>query len=76
MFIREAANGHRVSHRLAGPVAAAVPAYWIRGGGDDPADYSLVPEAMTAALAMAGAMSLFFLAVRRLMGTATGWPRH
>ena len=68
VFIREAANGHRVSHRLAGPIAAAVPAYWLRGAGDDPANYSLVPEALTAAVAMATAMTLFFLAVRRRMG--------
>jgi alpha-1,2-mannosyltransferase len=68
VFIRTAENGHRVSHRLPGPVAGAVPAYLLAGGSDSPEDFSLRPEALTAAVLTAGAMTLFFLAVRRRLG--------
>lgn len=68
VFIAEAPNGHRVSHRLPGVVAAAVPAYWIRGGGTGPRDFSMAPEAITAALVTAGAVMLLFLAMRRPLG--------
>ena len=69
VFIREAANGHRVPHRLPGAIAAAVPAYWLAGGGHAPDDFSLVPQAITAALMSAAAVTLFFLAVRPWLGT-------
>ena len=48
-FVAEAANGHEVVHRSPGVVAAGVPAYLLAGGGTDPAEFSLVPGALTAA---------------------------
>ncbi|QSR31766.1 hypothetical protein CFI00_14875 [Nocardioides sp. S5] len=65
VFIGEAPNGHRVSLRLPGVVAAAVPAYWVARGGSEPDDFSLAPEAVTAALISSGAIVLLFLALRR-----------
>ena len=68
VFIAEARNGHRVSHRLPGVVAAAVPAYWIAGGGSGPEDFSMGPEAITAALLTAGSVLALFLSLRRRAG--------
>jgi len=68
VFIGEAPNGHRVSLRLPGVVAAVVPAYWIAGGGGEPEDFSMAPEALTAALITSGSVLLLFLALRRRMG--------
>ncbi len=68
VFIAEAPNGHRVSHRLPGVVAAAVPAYWIAGGGSAPEDFSMAPEALSAAFITAGSVVLLFLALRRRLG--------
>lgn len=70
VFIDEAANGHRVPHRLPGVVAASVPGYLIAAGGSRPEDFSMAPQAYSAALLTAGSVLLLFLALRRRTGDA------
>jgi alpha-1,2-mannosyltransferase len=62
-WIIEAADGHEVVGRSPGPVAAAVPAYWLFGGDQ----FSLVPGAVTASLLTAVAMAVMLVALRNLL---------
>lgn len=59
---------HLVSFRSPGAVIASIPAYWLRGGGTAPHDYSTSPGNITAALLTAAAMALLFAALRRRAG--------
>ena len=68
VFIGDAANGHRVPLRLPGVVAVAVPAYWLLSDGDAASDFSMAPQAWTAAVITAGTVVLFFLSLRRILG--------
>lgn len=53
-----AANGHVAVFRSPGVIAAAVPAYWVAGGGTGPGDFSVLPGALTAAALTAAACGL------------------
>lgn len=57
-------NGRPVASRSPGVVAAAVPASWIAQQVLRQTEFTLAPQAMTAALLTAAAMALFFLALR------------
>ncbi len=67
-FVYEALNGHRVSHRSPGAIAASVPAYLVRGGGTSAADFDMYPQAITAAVLTAVTVLLYFLTLRRRLG--------
>ncbi|MDF9715926.1 hypothetical protein INN71_16160 [Nocardioides sp. ChNu-153] len=70
LFIGEAPNGHRVPHRSPGVIAAGVPAYVVAAAvGVD--EFSFVPQALTAALLTASAMTLFFLLLAGPVGRPT-----
>lgn len=67
-FVWTNPGGQLVAYRTPGAVAAAIPAYWIRGGGSDAMSYAPGPGDVTAALLTAAAMGLFFSSVRRRVG--------
>ena len=60
VWIQEAPNGHTVVARSPGVVAAGLPAYWLA----QPAQMTLAPGALTAAVLTAVSVLLVFLAVR------------
>ena len=66
-FVAVRPDGRKVITRSPGVVAAGVPAYVVAGGEPTAGDFSLVPGALTAALLAAGAVLLFFLALRSRM---------
>lgn len=68
LFIHEAPNGHTVVHRSPGTIAAAIPAYALVA----PESFSLVPQALTAALLAAIAMLLLYLALIRTLPARGG----
>ena len=62
-WIRTDEEGRTIIRRFPGVVAITLPAYWIAQ-----ADHmTVVPAALTAAVATAGALVLMFLALRRLV---------
>lgn len=70
-------HGWLVAYRSPGAVAAAIPAYWLRGGVSSAASFGTGPGDVTAAVLTAAAMGFLFAAVRRyaetkaaLVGTA------
>jgi alpha-1,2-mannosyltransferase len=71
VFLYEAVNGHLVSHRSPGAIAASLPAYALRGGGTAADDFGMYPQAVTAALLTAVTVLLYFLTLRRRLGDPT-----
>jgi hypothetical protein len=67
-WVRVADNGHTVVSRFPGLIAITMPAYWIaeRLGLTD--TMTVVPGAITAALACAVGLMLLFLAMRKRLG--------
>lgn len=63
-YIGQAENGHLVGLRMAGPVLAGIPAYWLLNRDADPGQFSYSPGALTAALLAAAAVTLLFLSLR------------
>jgi alpha-1,2-mannosyltransferase len=61
-------EGHVAVFRSPGAIAVAVPGYLLRGGGSDPADFSILPSALTAAVLAVLALILFWLAIRDPLG--------
>lgn len=61
VWVVEAQNGHTVIGRSPGTIAAALPAYWLM----QPADMTILPGSITAALLSAVAVMLVYLTVRR-----------
>ena len=49
-------------------MAAAVPAYWLLADGDAARDFTMAPQALTAAVITAGTVVLFCLSLRRSLG--------
>jgi hypothetical protein len=68
-----APKGHLVVDRSPGVVAAGVPAYWLSGESDDPADFSLLPGALMAAFLAALSVVLFRLSIVEAMSPAAEW---
>ncbi len=69
-WILESPNGHVTAQRVAGPIIAGVPFYWLLGGsGTSEADFGLLPAAVAASFITATAVMLVFLALRRRAGT-------
>lgn len=66
-WIGEAESGHTVAFRSAGPVLAAVPAYWLLNRTTDPARFDIAPGSWTAAVLVAAAMTCFYVAMRRYL---------
>lgn len=64
-WLSESANGHVTAQRMAGPILAGVPFYWLLADGTSEADFSLVPGAVAASALSALAVLLVFLALRR-----------
>ncbi len=68
VWVQTAANGHEVSFRAPGPIAAGIPGYLVaRLVGAD--GWSLVPGGFTAAVLTVLALLLLFLAFRPRLGT-------
>lgn len=67
IWVMQAGNGHTVITRSPGAVAVAIPAYWVL----HPATMTSVPGAVTAALLMAGAVTLLFVTLRPSLGDRT-----
>jgi alpha-1,2-mannosyltransferase len=63
IFIEEAPNGHRVTHRSPGVIAAAIPLSLLLQDGDRPQDFDPLAGVLTGDLLAAGAVALFFLAI-------------
>lgn len=63
------ANGREIIGRAAGPVLLAVPAYWLHSLLAGDATFSLVPGAVTAAVATGLAVALFHATVRSRLST-------
>lgn len=61
------AGGHLVVPRSPGVVLVAIPGYLLAGQGTAPADFSPLPTVFTAAVLGAVAVTLFFLAVSRVV---------
>jgi alpha-1,2-mannosyltransferase len=61
--MHDAPNGHTVVKRFPGAIAIALPAYWIAQAGE----MTVVPGAITAALACAFGILMLFLAMRTIM---------
>jgi hypothetical protein len=59
-WIQVAENGHTVVRRFPGVIAIALPAYWLA----DAKSMTVVPGALTAALACASGVLMLFLALR------------
>ncbi len=59
-WVMEAENGHTVVRRFPGVIAIALPAYWIAQADT----MTVVPGAITAALACALGITMLFLAIR------------
>jgi hypothetical protein len=59
-WVLDAANGHTVIGRSPGVIAVALPMYWLA----HPSTMTTVPGGLTAALMMAGAVTLVFLALK------------
>jgi alpha-1,2-mannosyltransferase len=68
-YIGAAPNGHVVGQRMAGPVIAGIPFYWLLDRDPDVASFSLVPGGVAAAAWTASAVLLMFLALRPRLGT-------
>lgn len=64
-WLSPAPNGHVVAKRMAGPVLAGLPFYWLMAHDPDPSAFSLAPGALAASFWTAGAVALMFLALRR-----------
>lgn len=68
LWTGETDEGHVAVFRSPGAIAVGVPAYFLRGGGTDAADFSLVPGALTAALLATVTLGLFWLTLRGPLG--------
>ena len=68
-WILPAPNGHVVAQRMAGPVLAALPFYWLLADDPTPSAFTLGPGSLAAAAWTAGAVVLMFLALRRRLST-------
>ena len=63
-------NGHVAAQRVAGPIIAGVPFYWLLGGsGTSESDFRLWPAAVAASSITACAVILVFFALRRHAST-------
>jgi hypothetical protein len=62
-WIRADSDGHTIIRRFPGVIAITLPAYWIAQANQ----MTVVPAARTAAAVTAGAITLMFLALRRLV---------
>lgn len=69
-FNFEAKNGHMVVFRSPGVVAVNVPGAWMSGATTDPETFTLVPQALTAAVLGALSVAFLFSALRRRLRTA------
>jgi alpha-1,2-mannosyltransferase len=59
-WVLDAGNGHTVIGRSPGVIAVALPLYWLL----QPSAMTTVPGGLTAALLMAGAVTLMYLAIK------------
>lgn len=66
-FISEAPNGHIVGQRMAGPVVASVPFYFLLNRNPDPQAFSFVPAALCAATLSALTVAMLYLALKRVV---------
>lgn len=66
-FIGIAENGHTVGLRMPGPVLLGIPFYWTLNRSGVPADFRFAPAGIAASVAMAAAVVMIFLALRRLL---------
>lgn len=64
-WLSRAPNGHIVAQRMAGPIIAGIPFYWLLGAPADPSNFSLLPAGIAASAFTAGTVVLVFLALRR-----------
>ena len=64
-FISQAPNGHVVGQRMAGPVIAGIPFYWLLDNDPARGAFTLGPGGIAAAACTAGAVLLVFLTLRR-----------
>jgi len=67
-FISQAANGHIVGQRMAGPVLAGIPFYLLLDRDAARGGFELFPGGMAASAWTAAAVVLLFLSLRRQLG--------
>lgn len=72
-FISEAANGHIVGQRMAGPVLVGIPFYLLLDRNPSRGGFDLLPGGMAASACTAAAVLLLFLSLRTRLGDRTSF---
>jgi alpha-1,2-mannosyltransferase len=68
-WLSPSANGHVTAQRMAGPILAGVPFYWVSASGGEESDFSIFPGGVAASMLSALAVMLIFLTLRRRVST-------